>query len=156
MEIKEAETETEFEAAKQLFQEYAAALGIDLCFQNFSTELSSLASLYAPPGGCLLLARQDKTYVGCVAVRALTKDLCEMKRLYVRPDYRCSGLGRQLVERVLERAGQLGYRRMVLDTLPSMGAAQSLYASLGFQETEPYYANPLSGVRYLARELATN
>jgi ribosomal protein S18 acetylase RimI-like enzyme len=128
-------------------------LGVDLCFQNFSEELASLRELYGPPRGCLLLARANGELAGCVAVRDKGASVCEMKRLYVKPQHRGAGLGRRLAESVIGHARQLGYARMVLDTLPTMSEAQFLYASLGFLEIEGYYQNPLSGVRYLARML---
>ena len=146
----------DYAAGKILIEEYAAALGIDLCFQNFAEEMTSLSRIYGPPHGCLLLARTNGEPVGCVAVRRHGVAVCEMKRLYVKPQHRRAGLGRRLAESATGRARQLGYLRMVLDTLPSMTEAQSLYVSLGFREIEGYYQNPLNGVRYLARELGSN
>lgn len=149
-EIAKATSAKEYAAGRDLIEEYAAALGVDLCFQNFSEETESLPKLYGPPRGCLLLARTNGELVGCVAVRDQGANICEMKRLYVKPQHRRAGLGRRLAELAIGHAQQLGYSRMVLDTLPSMTEAQFLYESLGFREIEGYYQNPLSGVRYLA------
>ncbi len=152
-EITAAGGSADYAAGQTLIEEYAAALGIDLCFQNFAEEIASLPQVYGPPSGCLLLARLGGAPVGCVGVRDRGAAVCEMKRLYVRPQARKTGLGRRLAESAVEHARRLGYSRMVLDTLSSMAEAQSLYASLGFQEFDRYYENPLSGVRYLALEL---
>lgn len=154
-EIAEATSAEDFAAGKLLIEEYAAALGVDLCFQNFSEEIANLATLYGPPRGCLLIARNNNELAGCVAIRSREAAVCEMKRLYVRPPYRGAGLGRALAESVVGRARKLGYSRIVLDTLPSMAEAQPLYESLGFREVEGYYQNPLNGVRYMALELVT-
>lgn len=151
--ITEAGSAGDYAAAKTLIEEYAAALGVDLCFQNFSDEIANLARVYGPPSGCLLLARLGGEPVGCVGVRDRGAAVCEMKRLYVKPQARKSGLGRRLAESAVAHARRQGYSRMVLDTLQSMSEAQSLYASLGFQEADRYYPNPLSGVRYLALDL---
>jgi putative acetyltransferase len=141
----------EFVQARRLFAEYATQLGVDLCFQNFSAELEQLSGMYGPPAGRLILARRAGNFVGCVGVRALVQDptTSEMKRLYVRDEARGSGLGRQLAEAAIGAAQELGYSRMVLDTLDSMTAAQALYAELGFRQTSPYYANPNDAVKYL-------
>jgi putative acetyltransferase len=154
-EIMEAISGEDYAAGKTLIEEYAAALGVDLCFQNFPEEIANLPTIYGLPRGCLLLARMNGQLVGCVAVRNQGAAVCEMKRLYVKPQGRKTGLGRHLAESAVEHAKRLGYSRMVLDTLPSMIEAQSLYESLGFRELEGYYQNPLSGVHYLALELTT-
>lgn len=155
-EIVAATTADDYAVGRSLIEEYAAALGVDLCFQNFSDEISSLPKMYGPPHGCLLLARVGKEAVGCIAVRRQRGTTCEMKRLYVKPTYRGAGVGRRLAELAIRNAQQLGYARMVLDTLPSMTEAQPLYESLGFQEVADYYQNPRDGVRYLARDLTNS
>jgi ribosomal protein S18 acetylase RimI-like enzyme len=151
--FRQADSPADFATARALFREYASALGVDLCFQGFDAELETLETMYGPPRGCLLLAGRGSALAGCVAVRDLGGGTCEMKRLYLRPDARGTGAGRALAERALAFSRQAGYRRMVLDTLPQMAAAQALYRSLGFAECAPYYPNPLPGVRYLALEL---
>ena len=151
--ITQAQNPGDYAAGKLLVEEYEAALGVDLCFQNFSEEIANLPGFYGPPGGCLLLARINDELAGCIAVRGLGDGDCEMKRLYVRPQYRREGVGRRLVETAIRRARELGYARMLLDTLPAMTEAQSLYQSLGFGEIDGYYVNPVEGVRYLALEL---
>ncbi|MFO7696950.1 MAG: GNAT family N-acetyltransferase [Anaerolineae bacterium] len=134
---------------RQLILEYAASLGVDLCFQGFEAELASLPGKYAPPEGALILARVGGEPAGCVALRPLDADICEMKRLYVRDDFRGLGLGRALVARIIEEARGRGYRAMRLDTLSTMDAAQRLYASFGFTYIEPYVHNPVEGAMYM-------
>ncbi len=151
--ISQAKSAADYAAARQLFEEYAGELGIDLCFQGFGAELESLEAMYGPPAGCLLLAWHGRSPVGCVGVRRLSELSCEMKRLYVRDRVRGGGCGRQLAAQSIERAQALGYERMRLDTLESMTAARRLYASLGFRDCEPYYHNPLPAVRYMELNL---
>ena len=153
IEIREALDPAAIAAARTLFQEYQEALGVDLSFQSFATELETLPGEYASPRGRLLLARDEDAVAGCVAMRPLTSDTCEMKRLYVRPRFRAEGLGRQLAERVIAEARSAGYRRMYLDTLPSMADAQRLYERLGFRDVPPYRHNPIAGTRFLAVDL---
>ncbi len=138
---------------RALFIEYQRSLGIDLEFQNFSAELSGLPGAYAAPRGALLLARLGGLAAGCVALRPFDEKACEMKRLYVRPQFRAAGTGRLLAQKVISAAKAIGYARMVLDTLPSMTQAQALYSSLGFRDVEPYCYNPIPGTRYMALEL---
>ncbi len=137
----------------RLFEDYAEWIGIDLSFQNFDEELRSLPGEYRPPTGALLLCRVDAEPAGCVAVRRLNQEDCEMKRLFVRGDFRGHGCGERLAQRAIQWAGRAGYRRMFLDTLPSMGAAHKLYERLGFKETPPYRFNPVEGARYMALDL---
>ncbi len=154
--IAPAGSDADYRIARELFQEYAERLGVDLCFQGFSAELETLDSMYGPPSGCLLLAWLETAAVGCVGMRRLSTTVCEMKRLYVRDGLRGRGCGRRLAVQILERAGQLGYERVVLDTLEPMVEARNLYTSLGFRECAPYYPNPLPGVRYLELHLQSS
>ena len=148
-----AQTADHYRQARQLFQQYADALGFDLEFQGFSRELTTLPGEYAPPKGCILLAENADEIVGCVALRSLGKGICEMKRLYVVPDYRNQKIGRALAEAVINRARKIGYERMRLDTIESMTAAQMLYRSLGFQPIKPYRYNPLNNPSYFELNL---
>ncbi len=134
---------------RALFEEYAASLPFDLGFQEFERELAGLPGAYAPPRGALLIAREQGAAVGCVALRPLGHDTCELKRLYVRPETRGSGAGRALTERALDEARRIGYRRIRLDTVPGMERAQALYLKLGFRDVPPYAPNPISGARFL-------
>jgi len=154
MKLIQAKSDEEVQEARELFAEYAAWLGIDLCFQNFDKELAELPGEYVPPSGRLLLAVENDQIAGCVAVRKIGADLCEMKRLYVRPAFRGQGLGRTLAEKIIEAGRDMGYARMRLDTLPRrMAPAIAMYRSLGFKTIEPYYHNPIEGVVFLELEL---
>ena len=149
-----ATSESDIKEARTLLQEYAAWLGISLCFQNFDRELAALPGEYAPPDGRLLLAFEDDELAGCVALRKIRATTCEMKRLFLRPGFRGRGLGRVLVERIIEEARQIGYTQMCLDTLPGrMDQAIALYKSIGFKEIEPYYNNPVAGVTFMELRL---
>lgn len=151
--VRAAQGESDLQVIARLFREYAASLGIDLCFQNFDAELANLPADYARPRGELLLACVDGMPAGCCALRPLdTSDYpnaAEMKRLYVRQAFRGFGLGRQLAETILDSARRAGYSSVLLDTLDDMEAARALYVDLGFQDIPPYYHNPISGTHYL-------
>jgi ribosomal protein S18 acetylase RimI-like enzyme len=143
----------ELSQARRLFEEYAAWLQVDLCFQGFAAELAGLPGVYAPPRGRLFLALADAAVVGCVALRPLTDGACEMKRLFVRPPFRRCGLGKRLADKVIEDARTIGYRVMRLDTLASMHPALRLYESLGFKPCPAYYPTPLKDTVFLELQL---
>jgi GNAT superfamily N-acetyltransferase len=151
--VTQAQSNAEYSAARALFAEYASTLGVDLGFQGFTSELNALESMYGPPSGCLLLARGDSDFVGCIGVRRLSADSCEMKRLYVRDAAREGGVGRALALAAIRKAKSLGYKRMLLDTLADMSAARRMYAALGFRECEPYRHNPIPGTMFMELNL---
>ena len=153
VEIVEAKTDSEFNQACVLLEEYAGELRVDLSFQNFEHELQNIRSIYGAPAGCLLLALARSAIIGCVAFRRFDDATCEMKRLYVLPSARGMDVGRRLTVELIRRARAAGYTKMLLDTLRSLEAAHSLYQSLGFREVEPYYMNPLAGVLYMELNL---
>jgi len=153
LKVVQVETDSHLEQARLLFEEYAVSLGIDLSFQNFEEELTNLPNDYIPPDGCLLLAIDKTRTAGCIALRKLNDDTCEMKRLYVLSQFRRLGVGKLLAEAVVAQARKIGYRRMRLDTLPSMMQAQALYKSLGFKEIAPYCFNPIEGTMFMELEL---
>jgi putative acetyltransferase len=144
-----AASTAEVELARELFKEYQASLGIDLCFQGFDKELADLPGDYAPPSGRLFLAYDDAELVGCVALRRIDARACEMKRLYVRPRGRGKGIGRQLAEFVINTAREISYASMRLDTLPSMKEAIALYQKLGFRPIEAYRPNSVEGALFM-------
>ncbi len=152
-EIRRASTEADLDAARRLFRSYAESLDFELDFQDFEAELAALPGPYASPDGAILLAEIDGAPVGIVAVQPLGDDACEMKRLYVTPDHRNQGIGRALASAIVEEARTLGYDVMRLDTVASMTAARRLYWSLGFEEREAYYHNPLDDAVYMERPL---
>jgi ribosomal protein S18 acetylase RimI-like enzyme len=147
--IRSASTDADFAQARALFEEYAAGLAIDLCFQGFSQELDTLAAMYGPARGVLLLAEIEGMAAGCAAVRRLDDVTCELKRVYVRPEFRGTGLGRRLTETAIRAASEMGYKSIRLDTLPQMAAAQRLYEDLGFRDIPAYYGKPMAGQRFM-------
>lgn len=155
--LQSPDTPELLEATRSIFREYAANLGVDLCFQGFEAELAALPGDYAPPHGTLLLALVDGQLAGCGGFRPLVDvdyaNACEMKRLYVRPAFRRFGLGRLLAQALIDRATESGHSAMLLDTLDDMEAARGLYAVLGFEEVPPYYYNPIPGAHYLKVDL---
>ena len=156
MHIFQATTGEDIQKARGLFEEYASGIGISLCFQNFDQELKNLPGDYAPPDGRLLLATENDQLAGCIALRKLAPGVCEMKRLFLRPAYRGQGLGKILVESIIDEARQLGYTHMRLDTLPGrMDKAIALYQSMGFVEIGPYCENPVEGAKFMELDLQT-
>lgn len=139
--------------ARQLFLEYAQSLPIDLGFQDFESELETLPGKYGPPSGSLIMAFINNQAGGCVAIRKIEENICEIKRLYVREDYRGLGIGRSLLDIIIKEASKLDYRSIRLDTLPTMKKAQALYRSFGFYDIEPYIYNPVKGTRFMELKL---
>jgi len=154
IEIAPVHTADDVNQLKVLFREYADSLGFDLCFQDFEEELRSLPGKYSPPDGTLLVAKQEDGEIsGCVALRPLSPEFCEMKRLYVRPIHRGRSIGRALARAIIAEAAKSGYKAMRLDTVPSMKEAIRLYESLGFQPIQPYRHNPIPGAMYFELKL---
>jgi putative acetyltransferase len=150
----QVESPQQISLARELFLEYARSLGFSLCFQNFDEELSGLPGDYAPPEGRLLLAHYQGELAGCVALHPLSAEICEMKRLYLRPQFRGKGLGLILANRIIAEARKIGYRHMRLDTVePVMKDAVAMYRRLGFREIAPYCENPMAGTLYMELEL---
>jgi GNAT superfamily N-acetyltransferase/quercetin dioxygenase-like cupin family protein len=153
MEIIQAQSPAQVSQAKKLFLEYAATLDISLCFQDFEHELAELPGAYAPPEGRLLLAYDEGEPIGCVALRKLDDGVCEMKRLYLRPEFRGQKFGRRLALAIIQQARDIGYERMRLDTLPALREALGLYRSLGFKEIAPYTVNPVASTLFMELRL---
>lgn len=154
MELIQARLEPELAAARELFREYSNWLQVDLCFQSFEKELAELPGAYAPPSGRLWLIFDEGKLAGCIALRGLGNSVCEMKRLYVRENFRGRGLGRLLAQRLIDEARRIGYERMRLDTLPGhMDRAIAMYRSLGFREIDRYYDNPYPTAMFMELEL---
>jgi putative acetyltransferase len=152
--VKQAESPAQIAQARELFLEYAQSLGFSLCFQNFDQELAALPGDYAPPQGRLFLATYEGQLAGCIALHKLERGICEMKRLYLRPQFRGKRLGRALADHIIAEARQIGYQRMRLDTVePVMKDAVAMYRTIGFQEIEPYRPNPIAGALYMELQL---
>ncbi|HEY6371691.1 MAG TPA: GNAT family N-acetyltransferase [Candidatus Sulfotelmatobacter sp.] len=150
----QAESPAQLAQARELFLEYAQSLGFSLCFQNFDQELAGLPGDYSPPDGRLLLAQFEGQPAGCVALHKLESGICEMKRLYLRPQFRGKGLGRGLADRIIAEARQIGYQRMRLDTVePRMKDAVAMYRRIGFREIAAYCKNPIAGALYMELQL---
>lgn len=152
--IRPSQSASEIQTVRELFLEYAQSLGFSLCFQSFDQELAGLPGDYAPPDGRLLLAVGGTDAAGCVALHKIDSDICEMKRLYVRPRFRGLGLGKMLAERIIVEAREIGYKRLRLDTVePRMTTAVAIYRTLGFREIAPYRVNPIDGALYMELQL---
>jgi putative acetyltransferase len=147
-------TSADLPTVRGLFLEYASSLDFDLSFQNFDQEMASLPGDYAEPYGCILMAIKDEQPVGCVALRPISKTICEMKRLYVRTQFQGHGIGRVLAVEILKIAADYGYEKLRLDTVPSMKAAIQMYETMGFYAIDPYRENPVDGTAYLEKKLA--
>lgn len=153
MRIFKPESENQLLEARNLINEYASSLNFDLCFQDFEKELREFPGEYSPPAGCVILASENEAAIGCVAMRKLSKDICEMKRLYVRPKFRRRGTGKLLAKSVIMEARKTGYAEMRLDTLASMREAIALYQHLGFKRIEAYRHNPIEDAVYMELSL---
>jgi len=149
----QAETDEDVDIARGLFVEYAAGLGFDLDFQDFKTELATIREQYFPPEGALLLVEVEGKMIGCAGMRKFTDDVCEMKRMYVKPEFRGEGIGRKMSEILIDTAKKAGYKYMRLDTIDTMITARELYGSLGFKIIPPYRYNPIEGTVYMELEL---
>lgn len=154
--IVRAQTPAQIDEVRRLFREYERFLDVDLCFQSFEEELAGLPGKYGRPDGVLLMAMDGRQAAGCVALRKIEDGICEMKRLYLRPQYRGRGLGRLLAERIVSEAAALGYGIMRLDTLDKLKEGMGLYGAMGFRRREPYYGNPLPGVVYWELDLGSD
>jgi ribosomal protein S18 acetylase RimI-like enzyme len=153
LKLLQVQTGPDIDLARELFREYQRSLDIDLCFQDFERELATLPGEYAPPFGGLFLLYEGRNLAGCVAFRKIDDETCEMKRLYVRPDFRGRHLGKRLAEAVIYKGRVIGYKKMKLDTLPMMTAAIELYRSIGFRSTPPYRHNPVPGALFMELDL---
>jgi GNAT superfamily N-acetyltransferase len=150
---KISKSEKDFADAKDLFVEYANSLNFELCFQNFEKEISDLSAQYSEPTGCIILCYENDKPIGCVGLRKFAEDVCEMKRLYLRKEAHGKGIGRVLANKIIEKAKELGYKKMQLDTIETMKEAIALYKSMGFKEISPYRFNPVQGVIYMEFDL---
>ena len=152
--FKIATTENEFDEARTLFQQYANSLDIDLSFQDFANELNTIEKQYNQPKGALLLAYKNETAIGCVAIREIGNETAELKRMYVQEDFRMYKIGMRLLQQIIEIASELNYKKIRLDTLPTMTKAQDLYRSFDFYSIEPYCFNPISGTVFMEKILS--
>jgi GNAT superfamily N-acetyltransferase len=152
--LRQVESDEDIQLARELFREYEAAVGVSLCFQNFDQEVASLPGKYVPPSGRLFLAYLGAQPVGCIALRKQTDSICEMKRLFLRPEARGKHVGRRLVETIIDEARTIGYDRMRLDTMIGrMDAAIALYRAVGFEEIPPYYDTPIGSTLFMELKL---
>jgi len=153
MQVAQVQSAEELADVRRLFEEYWTSFGFTPCFQNFGAELEALPGVYVPPDGALALATLDGRIAGCVALRRVDAARCEMKRLYVRPEFRGSGAGLKLLHWIVERARAAGYHEIVCDTMPVMAKALTMYDRFGFERSEPYGASPTPGAIYLRMKL---
>ena len=153
IQIINAQEQDQYQKVRELFMQYADSLDFDLEFQGFSQELATLPGHYAPPDGCILLAEESGRFLGCVALRPLEDKICEMKRLYVKPDYRGRGIGRILACSIIDRAREIGYAKMRLDTISTMQEARTLYYSIEFKNIKAYRYSPLDEPSFMELEL---
>ena len=151
--LRKASQPREFELGVALFKEYAAQIDIDLSFQNFAQELKTIDTQYGPPFGCLILVYHEKDVIGCFGIRRLDPAIGELKRMFIRPQFRNQGIGKIMLQKAIKMGTELGYKKLRLDTLPSMKAATNLYQSLGFYEIEAYRDNPFRGAKYFQKDL---
>lgn len=149
IDLVKVKTDEQLDNIRELFKEYEESLGFDLHFQDFNEEYAGLPGEYAPPDGCLLLALYKDLVAGCVALRKMQEGICELKRMYVRPQYRRKGIGRAMVQEIIAQARAIGYSRVRLDTINTMKEAIVLYRSLGFKEIKAYRYNPIDGANYM-------
>lgn len=149
IDIRNTVTTHDFNTARALFSEYVASLPFDLNFQDFEHELLELEDHYKAPGGCILIAWADGMPAGCIAIRPFSDTRAELKRMYLRPAYRGVGLGKQLLDSIMEKAREAGYKSILLDTVPSMQQAIHLYKKAGFTEIAPYRFNPIKGALFM-------
>jgi putative acetyltransferase len=153
LEFFSPESAKDYEQVKEIFKEYQVYLNIDLCFQRFDNELATLNEIYKPPKGAIILAKLNDQIAGCIALKPIEDNNCEMKRLYVKPMYRGHNIGKKLVELIIEYAKNNKYTLMKLDTVDKLVEAIDIYQKMGFKKTEPYVYNPLSDVLYFEKDL---
>lgn len=153
IEYQFADTAAKYEEAARLFKAYAEDINIDLSFQEFDKELDDLATMYSPPEGGIILCLQDVRYIGCIAIRRIDNEICELKRMYVAPGFRNLGIAKNLLEEAIALAVKLGYKKIRLDTLDSMKAAIGLYEEYGFRQIPAYYFNPNKSALYFEKDL---